>query len=611
MLSERITLLFEYLSCTNSDVARCAECSSSLISRLRSGNRIPKPSSPSVMMLSEGVYCFADKHNLLDTLCKLCNTEMTNREQLILSLIGWLYETDKISIPPSKKQKSLSNKKNSILSFGDRLNAVMTMLNLPNSRLARLLNVDNSHISRFRNGVRSPISNPKLSLALATILLTSAEKAQKINELSSLTNISSVILTEKEECVSFFYNWLFEIDENTTSSSIDAFLEHIDNIPSASPSDKLPLTNNLFNIKTAYKGIDGIREAVIRFLSDAAKIKDGELLLYSDQAMDWLIGDDTFLSRWKALMLACVKNRTQIKIIHNMERGAEELLAAISSWLPLYLSGRIESYVCRQKGDMRFSHTIFLCPNTACVFGAHVRSAENDGWYDYITEQDRINACQMEYDYLLSQAEPLIRLFFDGESFRIFNRTFTNKGDCFSLLSTLSIASMQKDLLVRILDRNNIVDAARKYILASYDEKRQNFIESLKSCEVLEFLPLVKKEILFEGFAQVNLSELLIDTNISYTPEEFAEHINEIIRLHNEYPSYKLFILPETPFLGIQIMKNSEHVDVIKRNEPKAAFVFTNSYMLHAFDEYFITLKKKYSSDRNDTRAILKKLYLT
>lgn len=322
--------------------------------------------------------------------------------------------------------------------------------------------------------------------------------------------------------------------------------------------------------------------------------------------MEWMTGDEEFNAKWKALMLACVKNGTKIQIIHNIERGTDEMLDAISNWLPLYMSGLIESFVCHKKSDMRFSHTMFLCPDAACVFGAHVRGAEKEGWYDYISVQDKLSICKAQYDGLLSQAEPLIRLFFEGDNFRIFDRAIAASGCYTSLLPTLSYETMPKELLLKMLNRSGIADNMKRKIIAVYEEKRQDFLKILQTNEVSEFFPLASDEQLFGGYATVNLPRLLCDTNIYYTPEEYAEHVSEIIRLYNEYPSFNLYVLPENPFSGIQIRHNDSYVAVVKDKKPYVVFAFTNPYMLRAFGEYFAALKRKYKLDRNEIRQMLK-----
>lgn len=97
---------------------------------------------------------------------------------------------------------------------------------------------------------------------------------------------------------------------------------------------------------------------MLRFLSDAARL-GGELWLYSDEPMGWLTDDPQFKANWAFLMLSCLKARVKIRILHNINRGVEEMVAAIRSWLPLYMSGLIEPYACRKPKDPRFFRTMF------------------------------------------------------------------------------------------------------------------------------------------------------------------------------------------------------------------------------------------------------------
>ena len=68
MLSDRITALFTLLGCKNTDIARYAGCSSGNISKLKTGNRAPKPESRSIAALADGVYGYADYENMLPAL---------------------------------------------------------------------------------------------------------------------------------------------------------------------------------------------------------------------------------------------------------------------------------------------------------------------------------------------------------------------------------------------------------------------------------------------------------------------------------------------------------------------------------------------------------------
>ena len=148
MLSDRITTLFELLSCSNTDIARYADCSPSNISRLKSGSRMPAPDSRTITKLAEGIWQYADHENMQNVLCQLTNAGSTKKEQLIPALITWLYDTKKMNLPKTPPPESRQQKAYLRLNFGYRLDHVMKLLGLSNVQLASQLNIDASLVSR-------------------------------------------------------------------------------------------------------------------------------------------------------------------------------------------------------------------------------------------------------------------------------------------------------------------------------------------------------------------------------------------------------------------------------------------------------------------------------
>ena len=173
------------------------------------------------------------------------------------------------------------------------------------------------------------------------------------------------------------------------------------------------------SVEACYYGTEGLRNAVIRFLSDAAR-EGGELLLYSDEPMDWMTGDRAYLARWTFLMAQCVSRGVTIKIIHNVDRIGEEMVDAIRGWLPLYVSGRIEPFVFRKERNARFYHTVFLRAGSACIHGFFPTEGRESRWYEYITDDKRLGLIEREYAAMLSAASPFLKVFREasGEEFR-------------------------------------------------------------------------------------------------------------------------------------------------------------------------------------------------
>ena len=131
-------------------------------------------------------------------------------------------------------------------------------------------------------------------------------------------------------------------------------------------------------------------------------------MLYSDSSMSWMTGD--FIKVWASLMTACLKNGTRIKIIHNVERSVNEMTNAIISWMPLYLSGLIEPYYSTSPAGSRYSCTIFIDPENACVHSFGVREGAAETEYFYFTDEERIDRGIGDFEALISKCSPLLEV---------------------------------------------------------------------------------------------------------------------------------------------------------------------------------------------------------
>jgi len=602
MLSERITTLYSLLRCNNTDVARYAGCSSGNISRLKAGDRVPKANSRSIAAFAEGVYGYADYENMLTVLRELCGASDTTREELIPSLIAWLYETEDIVLPPhaavpkSRQARALRRQ-----TFGAKLDRAMTVLDISNGQLAGLLNIDASLISRYRSGIYSPHGNERLSEKLSLILLSHARKKGRTSALAELCSADENELDEYTVA-----DWLYKsIPEEDSSVLAQSLLRSLDDLaPVQGLSPARPETPDV-PIASRYFGTDGLRDAAVRFLSDAAR-EGGELLLYSDEPMDWIIGDRAYFTLWASLMVRCVKSGVRIRIIHYVDREGAENIDAIKGWLPLYITGMIEPYVFVKAGASRFCHTFFLRPGGACIHGFFPVGCGDERWYEYITDKERLDLLHSEFNAMLSASAPFLKTYPAAMS-KEYRKVFMEwPGIRNCLLSVLPSVTMPESLLTRMLARAAICDEKKSAVLSAYREMRKHFSGLLKQSGVNMILCLPDG-----GAAQnrrVDFSLDLLELSLDYTSEDFAEHVSAVIELVEKERNFHLTILPETPFRDIQIVTMGQAVAVLRCREPYAAFVFLNPTLTDSVSDYIAMLTEQYAEDRRTTVGILKKL---
>ena len=109
-------------------------------------------------------------------------------------------------------------------------------------------------------------------------------------------------------------------------------------------------------------------------------------------------------------MLNLIKSGVKIKIIHNVNRKRNELIQALTGWLPLYQTGMIEPYYFDEEQTSIFSHTLFINPNGYAITSLSVSGTEDKCIYHYHTDKNECSLLCDNYALMLENAYPLIEL---------------------------------------------------------------------------------------------------------------------------------------------------------------------------------------------------------
>lgn len=140
------------------------------------------------------------------------------------------------------------------------------------------------------------------------------------------------------------------------------------------------------------------------------------------------------------------------------------MVSAITGWLPLYISGMIEPYVCQRNRNTRFHHTLFVhtggmagkneetsgmkeAETMAAVFGVFPADAGELRWYDYITDSARIHSLEEGFRSMLQDASPLLKIYPAEQIAAVFEMVQKEQ----NIRLTIFPQSMFQDLQVLIL----------------------------------------------------------------------------------------------------------------------------------------------------------------
>lgn len=439
--------------------------------------------------------------------------------------------------------------------FSEKLIQLMTFYKITNNRLAKVLSVDPSLISRWRSGSREPSSNSNYYNEIARYFSQFATSPNDIVELLEALQISNKAKTVSLETE--LSNWLRNPNSHT-GTLINNLLSFIseNSFPS---KDSMPSDQHLMRLETLlrhqaiksepFRGNKGKRLAVIKFLAEAAKCEEKKVLyLFSNEKMDWLTEDANFYKDWALLLRFVLSKGHQIKIIHTLSRGIDELLFAVKNWLPLYMTGMISPYYIPESGDGLFKKSIFILEDVMALSSTSVANMPESLEQFLYLDKTRVGILQDEFNTLLKLSRPLMKIVTNENAGLDLAEEFLSEA------GTLYISNHLRDL-------QNI--------------RIQSEAETF---EIIHF-PIDKKQL----------------------SDHEAEQLNLRINLLNQYKNYHLFVMHDMEPNGMSIfIKHGTGVIVIKNDLPKMAFAFNHLEMVSAFETYIQeTIKSTPSRDRN------------
>lgn len=589
MFTERLNKIMKIIGAKPTDIAGIIGCDRSAVDRICKGSRVPQNGGKSALRFVLAIYSFADEHGKIeDILNEIGCTASFSAEQIKAEIMRWLYDGEE----PKKKRKEVPTVLHAHDKFGQRFSAILDLAEFSNVRFGKLLNIDPSYISRFRNGLRTPVSNCKLTVEMCHVLYSRLKDQKHLSMLARLMNISPENLHTDADWEKELYSWLFLSEDSTVSSFVVGMVDQIGSF--SADIIKPPLSFEMAADKTAlsdsrplYQGMVGLQTAVLRFLGNVIERKGKDLYLYSDQNIDWITADKSFQVKWMSLMIQCVTSGVKIHIIHNIERNLLEISEAIRSWLPLYPSGQIESFYLDGQKNTNLSTTLFLCPGYACIYGNNVVGTENEsGNYLYETEPDRINLYRQFFDTLLGKAHRLIRVCktTDFSLFEMFSSDITVLSNC------PTVFSMPENLFSECMNHSELkVETSDAHDI--YKQMRCFFENALLSGHFHECVPLPSDENLFNG----KIYPEFLST--PYSPQKFAEHTKNIIHLLDN-TKYRFYPLPEPNFLDVTLIISEKSVAVSRLKAPFFTIFLEHPFLCRAFAEYADSVKKQYTQDK-------------
>ena len=488
------------------------------------------------------------------------------------------------------------------MSFSEKLNLMMNISNTINSVLARAISIDPSLISRLRRGDRTPSKNQTYIRAMSEYFVRNCTTEYQKAFLEEL--LSRDLPANDAELCALIEAWFLE--EIMPAHSVASFLDGLANfqfkkVESKLDADSLDISEDMEADQTVFYGIEGKRKAVIKFLSLVIKRKiPTTLYLFSEENIEWLTEDPAFTARWAQLLFKVIQNGNKIKIIHVINRDLDEMLLGIEKWLPLYMTGAIEPYYYPKSRDGIFKHTLFIALDTAVITSSSVGDNEKSAANFFYTDKNTIAALTEEYQQYFSLCRPLMHIFTPnnpGDYLALLREFEEEEGNSVlksDMLSTMTMPLEVAESICSRIDRNK-----REPILSYHQNRIKRFEHSLQNYSFTEIVPLPDLRAIEDGEAIIDFSHMLTDNLASYTPDEFSQHLQHMVKLLQSFDTYNVYLMPANKIDGSSIYcKEDVGVIVEKSTPPAITFTINESNMNAAFWDYMRLMLNKYPRNK-------------
>lgn len=496
--------------------------------------------------------------------------------------------------------------------FADKLSWLMEHFNTTNNKLAKAISVDPSLVSKWVNGKRTP---PAKSLYIFQIVEFFLKMPHEEYPQMLLTEILA------RHCA--------ELDLNNFMARRRAMIEWLAeeepprirqrsnqvNAPTVARDGDAPFAGMPGYYET-FAGNPGKRQAAIKFLNTVLASGEAvELLLINQESTNWITEDETFFSKWKRLQAELVERGHRFKIIHTVNRDISQITSMISNWLPMHLTGQVESFYHSRYEEPALFKSVFIYPGKIALLTFSTPTSQSEYAFSF-EDPTVLHLLEIYYGSYLAQCRPLIRGFCGEEILDIPAEIIgpaVKPGYFYTLRDSLLWHLMPPDLFAAIMERS---DLSQTEIVRRMELQRhyaELFQQSVKFNRFREICPLAAVDMLVgenDGVC-LSCSYLLVD-KIEMTGEELREYLNCIITALEEYENYELVLYNSRPSLMPEntslYFKEDHYVILSSTVGLPYAIEINEANILHAFEDFFEELYEQIPVNNRSKAWVIKKL---
>jgi len=497
------------------------------------------------------------------------------------------------------------------MNFDQKINTLMHLFKISNSKLARGIGVDASLVSRWKSGERKiSLNSPHIPMLASFFLKLNAYHYQKeYLDKIIIARIPAGQTPDEASRVHILADWLVseeppEPQPDEQPEKLAQSVSLISNIAdilagTAQTAAKTPVSGSLPDPEKqvdagwqpeiipglvrsyeVFEGRSGRRQAALNLLYQMVQSEQPlEFFMTSEDDMRWLTEDPSYTALWTRLLRQVVEQGHQVTIIHIVSRRVNEIMSMLAYWIPLHMAGRLNSYYYPRFGDRRVRQTYMVIRGKAALASSTIADfAGNDLTYRYddlLTVEQNMRL----FNIHLSQCRPLFILFGRDNTtayFEFCSEQNKKSGAVSAIRHLLNIRMLPAEILDRSI-QDAPGDMTASGLAALLKGQQQDFYQRIEQESYIDIIPLALFESIQEkGITKLPCCEIFSDKLTMLNESDTLAWLRQTLETMKRYPNYELYLAPDSSVI------NSLRINITYKENVTAFFSPTGPFMLPA-----------------------------
>ncbi|MCR5640322.1 MAG: XRE family transcriptional regulator [Lachnospiraceae bacterium] len=602
--SELLKSYMKELHMTAKELSEVTKLSPSVISRYRSGERLPAVDSPQ-----------------LDAIVRALGKKAKAMEHPTLG---------KKAIRAAFSE-AIAAKDDTNRQLGPNLSALMDALGTTQAAMARGCGYDSSQLSRIRKGQRHPADPKHFVDAVATYVstnYTTSEDLDKLRvllqapDLSTSNQVKTAIIhyldgpstapqpapqkpapkkasikkaaakkTTPKKTATTFLPPQEEQDLKQLLELMDVFhLQQYLRRLSKERSCQKVVTKLTDRMTSTYRNLAETRQGLIYFLQEVAKETLPGPLYWEDDLTGGLmaLSGTQKVSLFAAIIRLLQADHT-LCIAQPITPNVNAVLSSIEQWLPIYMIGNMRSYRVTPgaKEDYR---NLSIFTEEHILYGTSVSTKSNESIAYRKHGATEISYAMEEFQKLIRSGQPLMTVYRKHQRVdfhRYLLEYASSDRNAITYHNTLPLATMDSELLESILASNRVEESDCDRI-RNYHKFLQNQLRNMEgTSKITEIIPAVSEDYFRSHPLTLDLSGLFLGAAVFYSYEEYQAHLEATRAYAANHKHVTLVEQEDLHYHHLTITcKKGQPVIVTKDASPAVQFVISDPLMVNLITQH-------------------------